>query len=37
MRPKPERDWGANGLVIGIVTNIDDAKAEGGKPWAACA
>jgi uncharacterized protein involved in type VI secretion and phage assembly len=24
MRPKPDRDWGANGLVIGLVTNNDD-------------
>ena len=31
MRPQPQRDWGANGLVVGIVTNLDDAKAEGGK------
>jgi uncharacterized protein involved in type VI secretion and phage assembly len=31
MRPQPQRDWGANGLVVGIVTNLDDAKAESGK------
>ena len=31
MRPQPQREWGANGLVVGIVTNLDDANAEGGK------
>jgi uncharacterized protein involved in type VI secretion and phage assembly len=25
MRPKTEREWGTNGVVIGIVTNIDDS------------
>jgi uncharacterized protein involved in type VI secretion and phage assembly len=27
--PKPEREWGANGLVIGLVTNIDDPEKQG--------
>jgi uncharacterized protein involved in type VI secretion and phage assembly len=26
MRPKADREWGTNGIVIGLVTNIDDAK-----------
>ena len=28
MRPKSEKEWGANGLVIGIVTNNDDPQGE---------
>jgi uncharacterized protein involved in type VI secretion and phage assembly len=31
MRPQPQREWGTNGLVVGIVTNLDDSGAEGGK------
>jgi uncharacterized protein involved in type VI secretion and phage assembly len=26
MRPKSDREWGTNGIVIGLVTNIDDTK-----------
>jgi uncharacterized protein involved in type VI secretion and phage assembly len=29
MSPKPDREWGANGLVIGLVTNIDDPEGQG--------
>jgi len=29
MRPKTEREWGTNGIVIGLVTTIDDSN-EGG-------
>ena len=29
MRPKAERDWGAGGLVIGLVTNIQDPESLG--------
>jgi len=29
LRSKPDREWGANGLVIGLVTNIDDPEKQG--------